>query len=372
MQYVYFTFNGVSSSRFNLVVQNQGEDLLFPSQPGFENQIIAPIYQGATYLAGVNKKERIFNFNCWVDSLSIDLVREMLSWLSVDKVGSLVLDYNPNFQYRVKVNSISDFKHMPINGESGTANYEFTISFITIGNPSAESIATYKITSDDMILNSIGPNFDNGAPVGIYVDNQFKIFNYYSENLPLNITIETSTGFSVILNDKLYYNYNLLTGTTQKTFTVDTQYGFCKVGGALAESLNYVDTNITNIGAMRVPSGESQVFISTPLYWSSSTGILQIDNSSNLISYSAAEIAAGNLYLIVQDGSFGDSSTPGLPDEYSSVIWGDDENIVYAAALLAEADGKCSTWDEFYAIPYDNDLTVDGKGREYYIALASA
>lgn len=372
MQYIYFTFDGVSSSRFNLVVQNQGEDLLFPSQPGFDNQIIAPIYQGATYLAGVNKKERVFNFNCWVDSLSIDLVREMLTWLSVNKIGSLVLDYNPNFQYRVKINSISDFKHMPINGDSGTSNYEFTISFVTIGNPSSESTTTYTILDHDMVVDFIGPNYDNGGPIGFLLDNQFKILNYYSENIPLSINLDTSTGFSVVLNDKLYYHYSLKPNTTQKTFTLDTQYGFCKVGSALAESLSYVDSAITNIGAMRIPSGESQIFITTPTYWNSNTGILQIDNSSNLISYSAKEIADGNLYIIVQDGSFGNSSTPGLPDDYSTIIWGEDENTVYAAALLAEADGKCNNWDEFYAIPYDNDLTIDGKGREYYIALANA
>ena len=148
----------------------------------------------------------------------------------------------------------------------------------------------------------------------------------------MNVTFNTSLGFEVILNGKTYYKYLLKEKCPGTTFELDTQYGFCKINGNLAESLDYIEPNITNLGAMRIPSGESQIFISQPLYWSATTGFLQIDNSNRSISYTPEEVAKGNLYVIVQDGSYGNESTPGLPGPSSTVIWGDDENLVYAAA----------------------------------------
>ena len=413
-EYIYFTFDGISSSKYNLVVQNTGEDLIYPSQPGFENQIIAPIYQGATYLAGVNKKERVFNFNCWVDSLALDVLREMLTWLSVNKVGTLSLGYNPNFQYQVKINSIADFKHMAINGEDGTVNYEFQISFVTIGSPASESVITYKVTERNLlpivkagteeITNLItGPNYDNGGPIGFIENNKFKFLNYYSESIPINLNIKTYQGFEVVLNNKTYYKYSLpslttkaagstisgniatlyfsniqssipfsigmtitvsnviasgatpsncyqvlsgvvtacttsyvkyllditptgsysitTNGTITKTLTtinVNSEYGFCRINNALAESIAGIKTD-TNIGLMKIPSGESQIKIGNLIYWNLDTGIIQIDNNDGIISYLRNEISNGNLYVIIQDGSYGDESTPGIPD-YDSII----------------------------------------------------
>ena len=65
---------------------------------------------------------------------------------------------------------------MPINGDTGTSNYEFTLSFVTIGNPASESTITYLIEDHSMQLNYFGPNYDNGGPIGFLYNNQFKFF----------------------------------------------------------------------------------------------------------------------------------------------------------------------------------------------------
>ena len=119
---------------------------------------------------------------------------------------------------------------------------------------------------------------------------------------------------------------------------------------------------------MKVPSGDSKSFVSTITSVTRSinrntgqeTEIIQIDNSLNKIYYSMEEIAKGNVYLIVQDGSFGNESTPGLPDYTSETIWGSDENVVTLAANLAKNAGLCNAWEEWYALPYSdpNALTI--------------
>lgn len=325
IKYLYFTFDGVSSSRFNLIVQNQGEDLIFPSQPTFENQIITPLYQGATYLAGVQTKDRVFTFSCWVDSITTETVREMLNWLSVNKTGLLSLDYNPNFAYNVKVSNLSDLKHMDLNND-GTGNYEFSLSFITIGNGQAESIYEYNLNETDLIKNIVGPNFDNGGPIAFHYNDKFKLLNYYSGEFPLDITISGATEFDLKLNNMVYYSYE---AEEAKTFQIDTKYGFARVinedgSSSLAESIDGVQSN-TNLGAMLIPSGDSKSFISQLIYWNDNTKTIIIDNSDGIISYSSEEAANGNLFLILQDGSYGDNIAIDEPDSNSVIIWTQEE-----------------------------------------------
>lgn len=315
MEYLYFTFDNISSRKYNLIIQNQGQDLSFPSQPNFENQIISPLYQGTSYLAGINKKERIFNFKCWANSLSLENSRSMLKWLSVDKIGYLILDYNPNFKYKVKINSISDLIHIPVN-DDGTINYEFTLSFVTIGDFNSLSVDEYNINNTDLSFDKIGLNFDNGGPIAFKDNNIVKFLNYYSEPIPFILSFTNSTAFDVSLNNVKYYDYE---ANVVKDFILDTTQGFCKIGNNLAETTNGVTKN-TNLGVMQIPSGESSTLISDIDSWDSLT--LVINDSDQLINYTSTDIASDNLYIIIEDGSYGNSST----QSYDPL---DIENYIY-------------------------------------------
>lgn len=336
MNYFYFSFDGISSKNYNLVVQNKGEDLNYPSQPNFENQIVSPLYQNTSYLAGVNKKERVFTFNCWADSLTLEKTRSLISWLSVDKIGDLVLDYNPNFHYRVKIQSISDFNHLPVN-EDGTGNYGFTLSFITIEDFAA--ISNQNVTFDTTNYTSqvpIGTNLDNGGPITFNDLNlqtflpEFKILNYYSEPVNLNLMINTipngvpdlfggtSDGkFSIKLNGTEYYNYSN-NGITELNYFLDTQTGIATINTStdlyhpkfeLAESFSYIAKN-ENLGRMDIPPGDSKTLITSVLSKDSNFPYpIQFLDVNNSLPYDFYDIATGNLYVIVQDGSYGDNST---------------------------------------------------------------
>jgi len=299
MNYLYFTFDGISSNKYNLTIQNSGEDLSFPSQPGFENQIISPLYQGTNFLAGVNKKERSFNFNCWVDSLTTEKVRSMLEWLSPDKVGYLILDYNPNYQYRVKLAAISDFKHMAINTDD-TVNYEFTLSFTTIGDFAATSRTTYKINQKTNPIGSVESTFlnsDNLAPIGIWdaATSKFKFFNYGSEPTPLKFTLANTLTFDIQKSDVIQYNYS---SSAMKAFVVDSKYGFCKIGNNLAETDAQVTVN-NNVGPSLMPSGNTEILYTTIDSYAAPTITLAYDE--DLLSFTDMT----NLYMVVQDGDYG-------------------------------------------------------------------
>ena len=350
MEYIYFEFDNISSRTYNVIIQNAGEDLSFPSQAAFENQIIAPLYQNTSFLGGVQKKDREFKFNCFANNLNLDLVRAMLHWLSVDKIAYLILDYNPNFKYQVKIQSISDLKHLAYN-DDGTSNYDFTISFTTIGENSSLSIDKYHITEADylailqptqediMLATPRGTNKDNSGPI-VFRDPydlvinplnpeqqipRFKIFNYYSLPFDAQININSTNGFTVNLNDTTYYSY---LSYFAQNFSIDSKNGFVKIDEVLAESSSYVQLN-TNLGRMEIPGGNTQTLIAPlsnvipvapnpllpeftiPLY-------INIYDANDIIYYENLD----DLYIIVQDGSYGENST----NSYNPI---DKESYIY-------------------------------------------
>lgn len=158
MEYTYFTFDGVSSKKYNLIIENGGEDLTFPSQPDFDNQITSPLYQDTSYLMGVNKKDRSFNLKCWIDRADRGTINAIIDWLSVDKIGDLVFDYNPNFKYKVKVKNLSDFMHFAVNEDailrSYTESYQLLVdNKITVRYEPENIIRIYNIDTDTVYTN---------------------------------------------------------------------------------------------------------------------------------------------------------------------------------------------------------------------------
>lgn len=249
MEYTYFTFDGITSSTYNLVIQNSGEDLSYPSQPEFENQITSPLYQGTSYLTGVNKKDRTFTFNCWTDSLSRKQVIDLQRWLNVDKIGYLILDYNTNFQYRVKLSNISAFKHLAVN-EDSTVNYEFELSFITIGDPAAISIVAYNSATngatnvDGFVIGNTAANtaINSASYTDLY------LYNFYTQPFSMNFAANNVTDLNIYKNGVSHYNYSTL---PSGNYIIDSKYGFCLAnsGTNLAETLTETVCE-TNLGPM--------------------------------------------------------------------------------------------------------------------------
>jgi hypothetical protein len=257
MEYQFFTFDGIPSEYYNIYITNGGEDLTYPSQPAFENQLVSPLYQGANYLTGVNKKERIFNFNCWIASVTDDIVRSINNWLSVDRVGLLSIAYNPNFSYKVKISSISDWKHMAINTDN-TYNFEFQLSFITVDDAAAISNTIY--------TNPTFPGANpNGFPLGYTTGGSIYLYNTYGLPFYLNLAIASGTAtFTVskavvsasgIPTSTEHYKY---TGyNTAVAYTLDTKYGFC-----LTPTRTLIEdtaATVLNLGPMPIESNIKSV-----------------------------------------------------------------------------------------------------------------
>lgn len=294
MEYLHFTFDGISSSKYNLIIQNNGEDLSFPSQPGFDNQLVSPLYQGTNFLAGVNKKERVFNFNCWVDSITRKQLIDMQKWLSVDKTAYLVLDYNPNFKYKVKLSSISDLKHMAINADQTTSNYEFSLGFITVGEFAAISNIAYTSAA----TGETGPDgFERGFTTVNGGTKDVYFYNFYNLPFYLNFAATAITSLLISKNAVAHYNYGSL---PSGNYTVNSKYGFClNSSNVLAESLSGV--TFTNKGPMPI---DSDIKVGTGIVTGSTIASLDFTPAAN-IRYLMIETQAVYTTLTALKTAFG-------------------------------------------------------------------
>lgn len=239
MDILYFTFNGVSSENYNMMIQNTGEDLAFPSQPNFENVTISPKYQGVSYNVGTDYKARSFSFNCWVDSLREGEIHSLLTWLETDKVGELILSYNPDYYYEVKISSITDFKHFLHYSEDGTNyyNYEFSITFETVGDFAAISILDYPAVGETGSFQS----------VEIVSNNTYLLYNWGT--LPTSVEFKSTDpgAFEIKIDDEVYYSYD----EDNYPFYIDTKFGFCKnANGDLVEETAVED--YINLGSFEL------------------------------------------------------------------------------------------------------------------------
>lgn len=76
-RYLYFTFNGIESSRYRCFYENSGEDLSFPAFPSFSNNITAPLYQTHSYFLGTSISNKVFNLRCAAEELTMNEFKQL-------------------------------------------------------------------------------------------------------------------------------------------------------------------------------------------------------------------------------------------------------------------------------------------------------
>lgn len=259
-KFIQFTFNGISSSRFNVIYTNNGGDLSFPAVPSFSNETVTPIFQKRSYLLGTNIEQRQFQFKCWASDLTLAQYREMLKWLDIETVGPLQLDFNSDYYFNVKVASISDpimyprevveEKQMtilggdPVSYTSNTIYYnlEFTITFETVNDFAAISIDTYSFIAKNDTSYNMARNYDyeyrlpvvdlnpprnttdyysarifNHAPYPLYPS--FKIFGADYLKIEVRANDVSST-------QPPWYKYDLTSAETLYNVFINGEYGF--------------------------------------------------------------------------------------------------------------------------------------------------
>lgn len=134
--YMFFTFNGVHSSKYNLFVVNNGDGYEWITDTGASAQFESPQYQGYSYYLGTSRTQKTIPFNLIAEGLTQNEMKEMLLWLEEGNTGLLFTDWNIDWGYDVVISKVSNPK-MLIN--SNNSVIEFSIEFTTIGEFRARS-----------------------------------------------------------------------------------------------------------------------------------------------------------------------------------------------------------------------------------------
>ena len=92
--YMYFTFKQIHSSKYNLFIVNEDEELRISHEVEQNTEYLKPNYQNSAFLLGSNKSQKIFNLKVAAEGLTLLSYKELLHWLNSGDIGFLYFDYN--------------------------------------------------------------------------------------------------------------------------------------------------------------------------------------------------------------------------------------------------------------------------------------
>ena len=137
---------------YNGFLVNGGEDLKFFNASNFNHEFVTPQFGNKSYFLGTTRENREFNFNIALSAVTLAQYRNFLAWLNPREEGELVFDYDENYSYDVKVNSISEATFYVVHPTvSERYNIEIQVGFITKNDWAAKFIGTNDL---DFIINT--------------------------------------------------------------------------------------------------------------------------------------------------------------------------------------------------------------------------
>jgi hypothetical protein len=135
---MYFTFNTIHSSKYNLIIQNDIEDLKLIIDSGGKNSFASPQYQNGQYMLGLTKPQRKFPLKLVAQGLTRGEAISATEWLEQGTYGLLIFDFNTDWAYEVIVDKITDPNiYMDTDGEHCTIS--FSVDFVTVNSTYARS-----------------------------------------------------------------------------------------------------------------------------------------------------------------------------------------------------------------------------------------
>ena len=201
-RYLGFTYNGKSMNMtaeadFFGFIENSGNELSFFNSPDFSNEFVVPQFGDRTFYTGNTKNNRTFSLKVQLDKITLHKYREFLEWLSPDSEGLLVFDYNPNYGYQVKLQSISDSEFHVTKRRNNNEDFyyvDLNLNFITTYDYAAQwvkkPVAYTGSSEDNLIDNEFYEDFIEVA------GNNFKIYNYH--NLVNYFTIDFDNQLTIV------------------------------------------------------------------------------------------------------------------------------------------------------------------------------
>ena len=200
--YMYFTFDGVHSSTYNLFIENEG-DLTIENSLGESSEFVSAMFQEGSYYMGTTKSQKTFTRKCAAEGLSLSQYKQMMKWLSVGKVGYLVFDNNPFWGWAVVLDSVGN---AAVNDTSNGLIVQFEIVFKTVGSYCAtNAYSAYLNLIDNTEASDGSTSSCNGLYNTSMLCNEYGIPAIYVENRDNN---KRCVYIQSINNNHQYMNFS--------------------------------------------------------------------------------------------------------------------------------------------------------------------
>ena len=164
-RYMYFTFNGIHSSKYNLFIQNKN-DLKIENTIGAKSSFVSAAFQEGNYYTGTERTQKTIKRKCAAEGLTLSQYKEMMKWLSAGDTGFLSFDSDPYWGWTVVLDTVGDATFLD---RSGGLVVEFELTFKTIGTYLARNrypayVGLDEASVDDLTNTSTCNNRYNTTP----------------------------------------------------------------------------------------------------------------------------------------------------------------------------------------------------------------
>lgn len=177
--YMYFSFNGVHSSKYNLFMQNNKNDLKIENNLGAKSSFVSAAFQEGTYYTGTQRTQKTFKRKCAAEGLTLSQYKEMMTWLKFGATGFLVFDSNPYWGWDVVLTDITDASYMVRNSSMVV---ELELTFKTVGS----YLARNNYTAYSVLDAEKSKSTCNNEPNSSMFSNEFGIPAIYVLNSEVN------------------------------------------------------------------------------------------------------------------------------------------------------------------------------------------
>lgn len=173
--YMYFSFNNIHSSKYNLVIQNDIEDLKLNTDTGAKLDFSSAKYQEGQYYLGVTRPQKSIPLKVVGKELTRAQTIEIAQWLRIGTTGALIFDFAEDWAYDVVVSSLLDFNLY--EQEPDTYIVSFEVKFATINSVYARNRYDAAVSSS-----AVNPTQNEGTETATVSETETQTDTVYSYN----------------------------------------------------------------------------------------------------------------------------------------------------------------------------------------------
>lgn len=272
-EFTGFTLFGIHSDKFKIYSVSDDSRYTMPLFAEMEDKFVTIDGMDGVIYVGTNIRTKKYALRLFVDGITESELRQVQTWLSPKKVGTLIFDETPYKYYNVKIEATPSFTHIPYGISDGSYVYrgELILNLVAY-DPFGYSIFTANSTNN-LSGNTVGTYAYSGIVDTKYLPNDaltnittstktFKLYNGGNAKAKAIFTVKNSVvgGSTVtVKNNTTNQSFTLTSLPSDFQVTVDSTKG--QVTSNLGNASSYHSGSFIEV----TPSSYLEIVTSVPI-----------------------------------------------------------------------------------------------------------